>query len=248
MRRVVGVCVLALLGAFFVNREAVAGNITVYTDRSSFDTAMNVPLSVEDFTSGTHYPITTGVLNSKTNFTPANGTPIKPGDILPGVTYSTPIPPSPFNKDNFFNIDSDGGKYFQGGFLDSSIGGVPTGGALTTAFDNPIAGFGFDTSPEMGTTLTISITFKSGPDYTNNSLSINTSGLTFFGFVSDATDIVSATMYGNDSEHSFAIDNFTFPVSAASVPEPSSIVGASLAVLIGAAGTWRRRARRARSR
>lgn len=247
MRHVVGVCVLALTGALIVSRGAVAGNITLYSDSSSFDTAMGVPLNDETFTDHTSYPITTGILNSETNFTPAYGFPIKPGDILAGVTYSTPIPASPYNADNFFNIDS--APEFQGGFLDSSIGGVPTGGALTTTFDNPVAGFGFDTSSLMGTKLFISITFKSGPTFNNNNqpLIIGGSGLTFFGFISNATDIVSATMYGNSDQHSFAIDNFTFPVSAASVPEPSSIVGASLAVLIGAGGTWRR-ARRSRSR
>ncbi|MHB1558371.1 MAG: hypothetical protein ACYC61_13000 [Isosphaeraceae bacterium] len=249
MRRIVGVCMLVSLGALFVNRGAIAGNITVYSDRSAFDSAMNVPLNVETFTNHPCYPITTGTLNSNTDFKGANGGVIKPGDILAGVTYSTPIPAAPDNTYNFFNIDSST-FYYNGQFLDSSIGGGPTGNnanvALTTTFDHSVAGFGFDTSPFMGTNLTISITFKSGPDYTNNSLSINTSGLTFFGFVSSATDIVSATMYGNDQFHSFAIYNFTFPVSAASVPEPSSIVGASLAVLIGAAGTWRRRALRSR--
>ena len=71
--------------------EAKADAITTYSDRTAFDSAVGSPLTVETFTSSYHYPISTGVLNSSTNLIVANGSPILPGDIQPGVTYSTAI-------------------------------------------------------------------------------------------------------------------------------------------------------------
>jgi hypothetical protein len=84
--------------------QARAGSVTSYTDRTSFNTAVAVPLTVEDFTSSYHLPITTGVLNSSTNLVVSGGSPITPGLIQPGVTYSTPI-----GTGDFFNIDFGGG-------------------------------------------------------------------------------------------------------------------------------------------
>ena len=164
----------------------------------------------------------------------ANGPPITPGLIQPGVTYSSPVRtdvPAGF----FFNIDAGGG--FSGGFLDG-LGTGSTSMRLTTTFNNPVNGFGFDTNSLMGTQLTIATNFTSGPADVQT-LPVN--GASFFGFVSSDTDIVSATLFGNDSTFTFAIDNFTFPTSAAAVPEPSSIVLASLATLTGLAyGSARR--------
>ena len=196
-----------------------AGTITTYDDRPSFTAAVGVPLTIEDFTSSDHFPITTGVLNSSTNLVVEVGTPITPGLIDPGVTYSTPIrtdAPAGF----FFNIDAGGG--FTGGFLDGLGTGAP-GSSLTTTFDAPVVGFGFDTNGLMGTAFQLDIHFTSGPDYVQTIS--NTSD--FYGFVSSATDIVSANIYGNSTTFTFALDNFTYPTSAA-VPEPSSIVLASI--------------------
>ena len=219
---------------FGLSPVAEAGGITDYTDRSTFTTAVGVPLTVEDFTDSYHFPITTGILNSETNLVVENGTPITPGLIQPGVTYSTPI-----RTGNFFNIDAGGG--FTGGFLDGLGSGSPST-ALTTTFNNPVNGFGFDTNSLMGTQFTITINFTSGPADVQT-IPV-TSGSSFFGFVSSATDIQSAIIYGNSGALTFAIDNFTFPTSAATaVPEPSSLAMASLATLTGLAFGWRRRPR-----
>ncbi len=231
------------LGALLAEQGALGGTITTYSDSSSFTTAMGVPLYVEDFGNSIAYPITTGTLNSQTNFTPQNGIHITPGMILPGVTYSTPI-----GTGNFFNIDE--GLYFTGAFLDNSSPSASgnSHSALTTTFDNAVKGFAFDTSPLMGSSLTISIHFTSGADYTNTFTiapsPLTNPVLTYLGFISSSTDILSATLYGNDSSRAFAIDNFTYAKSAAAVPEPSSIVSGGLACLIGAVGAWSRQRRR----
>ena len=229
---VLSVAIVLLVG---LSRSADAGGITDFSDRPTFNTAIGVPLTVEDFTSSEHFPITTGILNSETNLVVEEGTPITPGLIQPGVTYSTPIrndAPAGF----FFNIDAGGG--FTGGFLDGLGVGSP-GSALTTTFNNPVNGFGFDTNDLMGTQFTITINFTSGPADVQT---LPVSGDSFFGFVSTATDIQSATLFGNSTEFTFALDNFTFPTSAANaVPEPSSAVLASLAALTGVACGWRRR-------
>jgi hypothetical protein len=92
----------------------------------------------------------------------------------------------------------------------------------------------------MGTQLNISIQFASGPDYVQ---SFPLSGYSFFGFVSSATDIKSAIIYGNGGNVAFAVDNFTFPTpgAPAAVPEPSTLAGAGIAVFLSLACAWRRR-------
>lgn len=232
MRKSTGIATLAVMGAMLAGSGALAGTVTQYTDATSFGTAMGVPLSVEDFGNSTHYPITSGTLSSTTNTTVANGTPITPGMILPGVTYSTPI-----GVGNFFNIDL--GLYFDHGFLDRSDAGGRSDTALTTTFDQNVKGFGFVTSPLMGTAFSITIHFASGPDDSLSNIGVPTGGTSFFGFISDAADITSATIYGNSQSRAFAIDDFTYP-SLSAVPEPSSIIGVGLAMLAGAAGTRRR--------
>lgn len=233
MLKTFGIGMLAVVGVTLIGRTAVASTVTQYTDYSSFASAMGVALSVEDFANSIHYPILSGTLNSATNTTVANGTAITPGMILPGVTYSTPI-----GTGNFFNIDE--GLYFTGGFLDRTSGGSNDNSnvALTTTFDQNVNGFGFLSSPLMGTALTVTIHFASGPDANFSNISIPASGTTsFFGFVSNAADITSATIYGNDSTRPFTIDNFTYPTVAAptvAAPAPSTIDDVALALLIGA--------------
>ncbi len=229
------------MGALLAEQGAVGDTITTYSDSSSFTTAMGVPLYVEDFGNSTAYPITTGILNSQTNFTPKNGIHITPGTILPGVTYSTPI-----GTGNFFNIDE--GLYFTGAFLDNSSPSTSgnSHSALTVTFDNAVKGFGFDTSEFfMGSSFQITFQFASGSSSTQT-VAVMSNTPQFVGFISSATDIVSASLYGNNDFHSFGIDNFTYSQSAAAVPEPSSIVSGGLACLIGALGAWR--VRRGRSR
>jgi hypothetical protein len=209
---VVGLCLITL--------AAHAGTITE-TDRITLLTNLGVGTTVETFGSNAQFPITTGTLNSSTNLVVTVGPPITPGEIQPGVTYSTPI-----GTGNFFNID--GGAGFSGGFLDSVFN---PGFALTATFDNPTQGFGLDTSQLMGTAFTIDINFTGGPDFTDT-LSIP-GGFPGFGFESSGQDIVSATILGNSGTFSFAVDNFTFGLELSSptpIPEPASltILGAAL--------------------
>jgi hypothetical protein len=76
-----------------------AGTITTYTDATAFGTAVGA-VSVDDVTSTSHFPILGLMLNS---FTDLPGIGIAPGDILPGVTYSTDIGATA-NESGPFNI------------------------------------------------------------------------------------------------------------------------------------------------
>jgi hypothetical protein len=226
--------ILLSTGSIVATSAARAGTITDFTDRPTFNAAVGLPLTIETFTDDDHFPISTGVLNSATSLVVSNGTPINPGDIQPGVTYSTPI-----GTGFFFNIDSGGN--FIGGFLDGLVSNNSRL-TLTTAFDNPVVGFGFDTNSLMGTQFDLTIHFTAGPDF-NQTLPV--SGAGFFGFVSSATDIQSAQITGNDGTFSFALDNFTFPTpNSIGAPEPSSLVLLALGgVGVGVAGYSRRRHR-----
>ena len=115
---------LALWSTLIVS-AAHSGTITQFTDRSTFDSAVG-STTVEDFTDDSHFPIATGVLNSSTNLAVGNGSPIIPGMIQPGVTYSTTVSGNASVYD--FNIDAGGG--FTGGFLDSLV--QPTSGRVLT--------------------------------------------------------------------------------------------------------------------
>lgn len=199
--------------------ELQAGIITEYTDRSTFTGAVSGPLTVEDFTDSSHFPISTGVLNSSTHLDVANGPDIMPGDIEAGVTYSTPI-----GLGFFFNMDTGAG--YVGGFLDGFYGGDPDR-TLTVTFDSPASAFGFDTNVLMGDTFNLTIDFVSDPDFAG---SYNVGGglsLKFFGFESDAADILAITIQGRgNSTVAFALDNFTFnqPSVHPPVPEPTSLL------------------------
>jgi hypothetical protein len=193
--------------------SAQAGLITVYTDRAAFEAVYSGPFIVETFGPTAKFPISTGVLNSSTNL-PGIG--LFPGDIQPGVTYSTPIGTS-----YFFNIDGGGG--FDGGFLDGFYGGDPNR-ALTITFDSPQSGFGFDTNFLMGSAFNLTINFTSGAPYAN-SFSVPGGGLVFFGFTSSQQDILSAVIRSQGgSGFAFALDNFTYGGQAGPgvIPEPST--------------------------
>jgi hypothetical protein len=196
--------------------------ITTFTDVTSFTTAAGATqITVEDFTAGIHFPITTGTLSSSTNLAVSNGTPITPGLIKAGVTYSTAI-----GTGNFFNIDS--GANFTGGFLDS-VTGV---GALTVTFNSPVFAFGFDTTTFMGSTFNLTINFTAGSAYTNT-FTIPSSTPSFFGFQSSQKNINSFVLLGSSAVNTFAIDNFRFQA----IPEPSTVAllgaGLGLTALLG---------------
>lgn len=215
---------------------AHAGVITTYTDRTLFTTAHGGALTVEDFGPVAKFPISTGVLNSSTNL-PGIG--LLPGDIQPGVTYSTQLP----GTGAFFNIDAGGG--FTEGFLDSIKDGNPNR-ELTIVFDSLQRGFGFDTNFLMGTSFDITVNFSSGSPYQSNLTVLQTSNMEFFGFLSADPDIVSAVIRGIDSSSfAFALDNFTYTQGdpgnggSAVIPEPSTL--ALLAFGLGAIALRARR-------
>lgn len=209
----------ALLATVIVTSTiAMAGTVTEYTDRTAFNTAVG-PVTLEDFTSTDHFPITTGVLNSSTNL-PGIG--ITPGLIQPGVTYTSPVT----GTSNDFNIDAGGG--YVGGFLDSLIGDGASTRPLTATFNGPVGAFGFDTNQLGGASESIVINFSGGGSY---STTLNPgSGLTFFGFQSSAQDITSFVLQYNDpTQFGFAMDNFAFTPNGAGgggseVPEPTSVL------------------------
>ncbi|WP_299723791.1 VPLPA-CTERM sorting domain-containing protein [uncultured Tateyamaria sp.] len=207
---------------------AHAGTITGYTDQTAFATDFSSAVT-EDFGASALFPISTGVLNASTSISTPRG-PISPGDIVDGVTFSTPI-----GAGNFFNIDSGGG--FNGGFLDSI--GTTAPRDLTVTFDVAQTAFGFVTNMLMPS-FDITINFVSGPSVTQ-SLSVASNGLEFFGFASSATDITSVVIDGTGSStFNFALDDFTFsdqPV--APVPLPASLP--LLLAGFGAIGLMRRR-------
>ena len=205
--RLLTISVLIVLG--LSKLAAIAENISVFGDLTDFDNAVgNVGFTVEDFTNTSHFPISTGILNENTNL-PAIG--ILPGDIQPGVTYSTPI-----GTGFFFNIDSAGG--FTGGFLDS----LTPAFSLAVDFDQSVSAFGFDTNELMGNNFDLEITFDSRNTFSQNfSVTQSTLPLQFFGFQSDLVDIQSATIHGNGSSgFGFALDDFRFTTAA--IPEPST--------------------------
>ncbi len=190
-------------------------SVTTYDNRAAFEGAIGVPLSVEDFTSSYHYPITTGTLNSFTSLVVKYGAPITPGTILPGVTYSTQP-----GTGGFFNIDLSG--WYVGGFLDGE-NNATLDRALTVTFDSAARGFGFDANSHMGN-FNVTIHLSDGPDFSVNYPVVPSSDPAFFGFISGSSDITSLTVHGDNNFFAFALDNFTFPT----VPEPSIVALAGL--------------------
>jgi len=172
--------------------------LNIFDDRTAFDAAVG-STTLEDFTDSVHFPISTGILNSATNLPEIN---LFPGDIQPGVTYSTPIGTGPF-----FNIDGLGG--FVGGFLDSFTD--PEFEPVTITFDNPVAAFGFDINQLMGLSFDITIQFTSGPDFVGNFPVTQNISLEFFGFQSEQSDIETVIIQGDGTSGlDYVFDNFAF--------------------------------------
>ena len=222
---------------------AESASITSFSERNNFNTAVGAtPLIVEDFTESSHYPISTGILNSQTNLDTLEE-PIRPGDIEPGATYSTPV-----GTGSFFNIiaspEIPGIGGFTGGFLNSFSSSTDPDRTLTVDFDNNVSAFGFDTNSFMGDSFNLTINFASRGSFVGNFLVNNSArDLQFFGFQSDATDIQSINIDGiiaNDignSSYAFAVDNFTYTA----VPEPFT---AGAPVIAGCIGLWLKRKKR----
>jgi hypothetical protein len=201
------VAALAMLAA---SAGASAGAITTFGDLAAYQGALGFAAeTVEDFTATMHFPISAGILNSSTSLVVTYGSPLLPGDIQPGVTYSTPV-----GSGFFFNIDEAAG--FGGGFLDGQYGDDPNR-QLTVAFDSTVHAFGFDTNELMGNNFDIAIRFASGPDYLANLAVGKSTAPQFFGFRSDSQDIIGAVIHGNGGDDpvdgnglAFALDNFRF--------------------------------------
>ena len=187
-----------LASAFVISANAASATvITEFTNRTIFDAAVG-STQIEDFTDSAHFPITSGVLNSSTTDAGLNA-----GDIVDGVTFSTPV-----GSGLFFNIDSGAG--YDGGFLDSLRSSGDR--ALTVTFDAPVAAFGFDTNGQMGSAFDVTINFDAGSPFTDTLRLLFTS-LRFFGFQSDEADIASVVIQGNNTGTSganYALDNFSF--------------------------------------
>ncbi len=215
-----------LVSAAFVgvlmSASVAHASVTVYSDRVAF-TAATGANSVETFTNTAHFPLSSGVLNSS-----SSEAGLLPGQILPGVTYSTPV-----GSDNFFNIDSGGG--YEGGFLDTVNG--PR--VLTVTFDSLQSGFGFDANRLMGD-FTVNI-FGEGGSALGNFSYPSANGLTFFGFGSSAVDIRSATIAGTDGTFGFALDNFTFNTNTVTPAVPEPATWAMMLVGFGLVGSAMRR-------
>ncbi len=188
-----------------------AGIITVYTDSTSFDAAVG--------------STTTDTFGPNSNFCPGLGAPVNSASSIcgntflqPGVTYSaTTMAPSTID----FNFDSGGG--FSGAFLDT----FGASNALIATFDGPVSGFGFNSSSNLESAVTLTINFQGGGS-TSETESVG-DGLPFYGFVSDAQDITSISLLGNDGipniNPTASLDNFTFSsVASSSTPEPASVL------------------------
>lgn len=198
---------LAFTATILLTNSVSAGVITQYhDDLIGFNAAVgSSPVTVEDFTSTAHFPISSGVLNSSTNEAG-----LSPGDIQAGVTYSTPI-----GTGNFFNIDC---CYNGNPFLDT----VTSNGPLTVTFDAPTKGFGFNSGIFIDG-LTLDIIFSSGASQSFNPFIDGADR--FYGFVSSAEDILSAVIGGSSNAFTFAIDDFRFTTGGTtSVSEPNTFV------------------------
>lgn len=196
------------LSVLAIECSSNAASITTFSNRVTFDSAVGAT-TLEDFTNRFNFPIPNGTLSSTTSF----GT-LSAGDIKAGAIYTTPV-----GSGNYFNIDAGGD--FVGGFLD---GFNPSTRDLTITYSPLISAFGFDTNSFMPN-FDITINFLSGLGYTANFAGIT--GTQFFGFQSDAADIQSVIISGNNSGLAFAIDNHAFGGSAVatSVPEPFTVLG-----------------------
>ena len=192
---------------------ATADVMTEFSDRKTFENAVGVALTVEDFTDIHHVPLESAFLNSETECLSCTE-PLFPGDIQPGVTYFANGNP---NEPAFFNIDF-GGHYSSTAFLDG-LSPAPwntTHAEITFWRNSPgnsrsVSAFGFDCAFQDGSDLQVTISFDHGPDQV---FTYPDEGpvLTFFGFQSDATDIRSVSI-GNIEPvlFGFDFDNFTFP-------------------------------------
>ena len=239
-----------------------ADMITTYTDRTAFSNAVGA-VTVETFGTTPYVSISTGVLNSTTSLSsiglPA-GTVQAGVTYSTPVSSSNPYF---FNLDSGGPPGFTGGFLDRLGDAPSLETGLTTtfsGSVTAFGFDasdfmgsvlNLVIRFANGTSQTStysipaATTTTTGGGGMGGPGMggpgggggggggggTTTTTTVNP----FFGFQSNAQDIVSATLWGTgEPTIVFAIDNFTFTApAAAAVPEPNSLTLCGLATVGG---------------
>lgn len=212
----VGQMYLALAGiaVAFVEVQPAGAALVVYTDRAVFRAAAP-GLPVEDFEA----PLIgafTGVLNSTTN-----NSLYAPGDILPGVTFSSPGLIGLATLAPYMGVPS------------ISLSTANRGAALFIDFD-PVSAAGFTLlSPQHelpGTSAPIQVDVYSASGLIGSSqFAVDRFG-SFVGFISNGSPIVRITLTPNDGEDWAALDDIEF----GQVPEPrlSALVFLMLASLV----------------
>lgn len=220
---------LVLLTCIGTTASICQAGVTVYRDRPAFESAVG-PVQVETFTDSAHFPISSHILNAATDEVVQVGTPIRPGDILPGVTYQRL---GAFDQPFALNIDANG-QGMQGGFL-NGMHGFASDPGLTVLFDKPLSAFGFDTNLFMGNAFTV--IFEQGGVLFRQRFPVSSFDYTFFGFVSDQADIASVLIEGlGNYTFRFGLDNFTV-----AIPEAPMTALWGSALCLWAAAAWRRR-------
>jgi hypothetical protein len=207
---------------------ADGSTVAVFSDRSSFDVAAGSTV-IENFTiPGGSAALLLGPLNSSSSYPAEFGFgPVTPGDIIPGVTFSSPSDTNPIigPQSATFFIDFGGTAGFDGSFLATYDRGGPAQ-PLTATFAPSAYAVGFDTDHVYsGDRFTAALQFTSGPDITETlSNSVPDGTTTFYGFVStDGTPITQITLVGDSAIGSgFGLDNFAFS-SSSPITDPSLI-------------------------
>ena len=195
--------VVGSLGSAVVPSQAAGTTVQVVTDPQVYEQSAGGRAVIEDFTDDEHFPILSCRLSSGTR---EEG--LQPGDIEPGVVYSTHC-----SDAALFELNIDGGS-FEGGFLDGFHHGERFDKrALRVRFTEPVRAFGFDTNELMGRTFKVRIIHSDGRVQVIGGLDVSAGFFQtqFFGFVSDAADIERVRILGNGNRtFGFALDNFRF--------------------------------------
>lgn len=219
-------CILILFFAL-----AQAGVVTQSSDKASFDAAAGSVL-VDTFGTDPHYNCGgIGAPINSTSVLPCSfmGSPIYPGLIQPGVTYSA------IDMSGLINFDVN----ILSGYAHNPVLSIlSTGQGIIAEFTHPVSAVGFLALTAYAHDVTATFSFAGGGTQTIGPLSISGAS-TFFGFTSPASDIRKVTL--TNSLGKLFVDNFTFSAPSA-VPEPALFAPVGLAV----AALYLRRRRSAR--
>jgi hypothetical protein len=242
--------VFTLGSLLLVAGNAFSAPITVFFDGTDDDTAFEAAtgpgFTVDNF--GTTFGGGFSELDASTNLGTGDlnfGGPILPGTVAAGATYSAPTgisnhPNGPMSLSSSTAYNS----VFLSALNDPSVSDPPI--SITVTFDNPVSGFGFDsTSYLMGDGFDIQIMFLVGDDYIehfefDNDPIDGEQVLEFFGFLSDETDILSVTLQGTGAVGASSLvsgrtnfDDFTYGVVDGVIPIPGAVwlFGSALGLL-----------------